>query len=137
MSAVRHKMSTKLKVVELYEAGWKPAEIERILHDEGMPVPSRNTMWIWTHPKAAAEQARRDVAVARRWRVGAATFAWPGVRTPEWKVGRMRALRQTGMSFSAITKVMNVDFPNEPLTEDEVRYAIHGGKPPICLRRAA
>lgn len=138
MSTIRHKISTKLRVIELYEAGWLPAEIQELLRQEGIePAPSRNTIWAWTHPRKAEKQARRDLAKTRRWRTERASFSWPGVRGPEWKLERMRRLRDTGLSYAAIAKVMSFDFPSAPLTASQVEGVLRGLHTPIALRSAA
>lgn len=122
MSAVRHKIATKARVCELYEAGWKPAEIRRLLQREGHPVPSPNTMWLWTHPRKAAQQAQRDLEKTRVWRTERASFSWPGVRGPEWKRARMLTMLKAGVCPPDVARVMSIDFPNDPpVTEDNVR----------------
>lgn len=125
MSQVRHRASTKARVIELYEAGWtKPSEIIMHLERDGLPVPSRNTLWAWTHPEKAAEQTQRDLEGARRWRLQQASFAWPGVRGPEWKLQRMRVLREAGLSLDAVAAVMSIDFPVTPISRPTVAKAL-------------
>jgi hypothetical protein len=90
---------------------------------------------VWTHPRQAAKQAQRDRETSGRWRVERASFAWPGIRTETWKVARMATLRAAGVQFSAIARVMAIDFPgDERLTEDRVRYLLYRGHaaPPGC-----
>lgn len=136
MSAIRHKVTTKARVVELYDAGWRPADIQRLLEREGRTVPSKNTIWTWTHPRKAARQAQRDLAKTRRWRLRRASFAWSGVRGPEWKTGRMRAMRAAGVSLRDIARVMALDFPDDPpLTVDQVRHRL--SEPLHATREAA
>lgn len=135
MSAVRHLASTKARVIELYDAGWRQADIERLLAGEGTPVPSRNTMWVWTHPEKARRQQQRDLAVTRRWRLARASFGWPGVRGPEWLLGRMSVLDDAGLSANAIAKVMHVDFPTLPeLGDREIWDALRKDRLPHSWR---
>lgn len=136
MSQVRHRASTKARALVHAEIGSGPREIQRLLAGEGVdPVPSVNTIWTWCNPKKASLQAQRDLAVARRWRLGHASFAWPGVRGPEWKLARMRVLDGAGVSAAAIARVMAVDFPKDNrLTEAQVRRALHTGRPPRSTR---
>ncbi|HUR84200.1 MAG TPA: hypothetical protein VMY78_02545 [Solirubrobacteraceae bacterium] len=136
-TAVRHKASTRARVIELYKAGWMPAEIQRVLAREDIAVPSRNTIWVWTHPRQAGQQAKRDLEKTRRWRTERASFAWPGVRGPEWKRARMLAMRRSGMSYVDIARVMTLDFPKTPTSEGQVRHTIRGSETPIlgCCAR--
>lgn len=122
MTAVRHTTSMQARVLELHEAGWKPAGIERLLAKEspGVPTPTRQTVWRWTHPEEAeARVAKRRAAEAKY------TGGWPGICSPEWKQQRMRAMRSAGLSYNAIATIMRLDFPRDaPMTEHQVRYLI-------------
>lgn len=136
MTRVRHMARTKARVIELDAAGWGPKDIQRLLAAEDVdPIPTENAIWLWTNPEKAAVQAKRNVELARRWRLERASFAWPGVRGPEWKVARMRVLAGAGLKPAAIAAVMAVDFPkDERLSEDSVRRALESGRPPRSVR---
>lgn len=96
------------------------------------------TLWTWTHPKKAAKTAARENDRQRARRAATASLAWPGVRGPEWKVARMRALSDAGLTPTAIASVMRLDFPKDPpLFARHVRAALRTNTPPVPLRRAA
>ena len=135
--AIRHTVATQTRVRELYAAEWSPSEIQRVLEREGHTVPSEMTIWVWTHPDKAAATAQREVLAARRRRAAKASYAWPGVRGPEWKLGRMKAMRKEGLSTYDIARMMRLDFPNDPpLTADQVRHALKCEDPPRALTAA-
>lgn len=121
-SAVRHQLGTLVRARELHAAGWSLSEIRRRLELEGVtPPPAENTIWTWTRPKAAARLAEARNRRIRLARLGARTFAWPGVRGPEWRLEYMRRLRAAGLSYRAIAGVMALHFPDRPLSEYAVR----------------
>lgn len=114
-TAVRHTSKVRARVVELHEAGWPPKRIVELLQGEGVdPCPNTATVWRWTKP----EKYEAQVA-ARRGR-GPYTFAWPGYCSQEWKLQRMRALRETGISYAAVAAVMSLDFPADPVMSEYV-----------------
>lgn len=110
---------------ELHEARWPLRTITEILAREfAMDKPPRaNTVNEWVNPKLLKQRRAEDRVRHRHHRQ--ADFSYPGRRSPEWKVGRMRALDAAGLSCAAIAKVMAVDFPDDPsLTDHQVRYAL-------------
>lgn len=138
MTAIRHKVQTKLRAIELREAGWSINEVRTQLAREGVdPPPSANTIWCWTNVEMDARQRAHKRRSGRLTRLRSANFRWPGVRGPEWKVGRMQALRDGGLSCAAIASVMTIDFPDTPLTEHQVRGALTGGHMPRNLKATA
>lgn len=129
MSAVRHSVVVMRRARELREAGWAIPRIRDILEKEHAVRPSKDTITRWLDPAVAERRAQ----AAREKRAESATFGWSGWHpSPSWKLGRMRALRDAGVSYAAVAKVMSVDFGDE-LTEEEVRAALKLGRPPRKL----
>lgn len=138
MSQVRHKVQTKVRANQLREAGWSLLQIQAILEREGVrPVPSQNTIWTWVTAKAHTRQNTQKRLADRARRIAVSEFRWPGVRSPEWKLARMRRLREAGMSCAAIATVMTIDFPDTPVTQSQVDYAVRLGGTPRSFKAAA
>jgi hypothetical protein len=122
---------------ELRDAGWSIGRIRRLLAAEfGCSPPSPNTIWCWVEPAAGERQAATKRESQRDERAASASFVFPGKRSPQWKLGRMRALRRAGMSVAAICTVMWADFGDE-LTINEGRRAIETGQLPRQWREVA
>jgi DNA-binding transcriptional MerR regulator len=117
------------RVRELREAEWSIAEIQKLVERETGHRPSRNTIWSWLNEGAEAARRRRRPDP----RLKAATFAFPGQRSTEWKLGRVRLLHDAGLPCRAIAAVMRCDFGDD-LTEHEVRGAIRYDRVPLRWR---
>ena len=129
MSAVRHKASTKALAVKMRQGGWSLNEIRRYLAEHGVvPTPSVSTIQCWTDPAQERKQREHKRLRERKERAQASTFAWPGERSDEWKLARMRRLSGAGLSTTAIAKVMAIDFPGTVLSEHQVWYMLKTGK---------
>jgi hypothetical protein len=57
-------------------------------------------------------------------------------RTPEWRLARLRALHDAGLTCAVIATVYRVDFGDE-LTPDEIAAALRDNQPPRRLLEAA
>lgn len=137
MSGVRHKASAKARAIELRQAGWSLSEIRALLTREGVrPVPSPNTIWCWVNEKANARQNAHKRRADRARRLARSEFRWPGVRSTDWKLARMRRLKEAGMSCAAIAIVMSIDFPDTPLSQWQVDGALREGTMPRSLKEA-
>lgn len=120
---------------ELAAAGWPLRSIARTLADEfALDKPPRvNTINEWVNPGLLKRRRVQDRMRHRDHR--RADFSYPGRRSVEWKMGRIRALRDGGVVPSGIAAVMALDFPDDPLlTEYEVRQVI-AGRVPLKLRQ--
>ncbi|HEU4722006.1 MAG TPA: hypothetical protein VFS59_11640 [Gemmatimonadaceae bacterium] len=136
MSAVRHPVSMMVRAQELRDAGWATTRIGALLAREfGCPAPSVNTIWCWVQPGARDRQTAAQRAQQRRDRAAAASFSFPGRRSPQWKLGRLRALRGQGLSLAAIAGVMRLDFGDE-LSTAAIREAVEQDKLPRVWRTA-
>lgn len=132
---VQHRVSTKVRAMELAAAGMGPAEIIRQLVAEGVdPPPAHATISRWTDDNYDAQRAERVNATMRERRLKRARMSWPGVRGPEWKLARMRILARGGLDDQAIAVVMNTDFPADQITPEAVGVALSSGMPPRAHR---
>lgn len=126
-----------VRATELYQAGWKPGEIRRLLHREGVSSPpSPNTIRLWADPQQSERARQKKREMARRTRLKSSNLRWPGIRGPEWRAARIVALREAGLSIPAIATVMTFDFSDAPMTAAQVETVLAGGMP-FVLRRVA
>ncbi len=127
----RHPMTVVTQARRYAEAGWKPMEIVRFLADDGIVVSLRSVIR-WTNPDVVRADLRHSIARRRRdatRRSGRLAMHITNP-TPEFKLTRMRALRELPVSYTAIAKVMAFDFGDTWLTDDKVRYALEIGHYP-------
>jgi hypothetical protein len=129
VSAVRYPAPIMARARQLREAGWSLAKIQQLVERETGNRPSINTVWCWVVPDAAERQATAKRGPLRARRAGAASFAYPGHRSPQWKVGRMQALHAAGLSISDVVIVMRVDFGDD-LSWHEASRAVETGALP-------
>lgn len=112
---------------ELHAAGFPKKRIAKIVADEfGLPAPpTANTITAWVDPELA-ERWKDANRIRKRHRLRSATLSvvQGAARSDDWKLERMRALREGGLSYRAVAAVMSLDFPDDPVTEDQVRYAL-------------
>lgn len=135
--ARRYTSGDKAEAIMLKGGGWNAAEITRLMQAAGRPV-TYTAVRLWVDDEAAELQRARDRRYRRRKRAQTETFAWPGRVSGGWKLRRMRALSEAGVSCSAIAALMTFDFPDDPqLSAGQVRYAIATGTIPPPLREAA
>ena len=131
----RHAASTVKLARTMYSDGeaWTPSQIRRYLRDvRGIDV-SLTTVKTWVVPGAAENQQRANLASYHRRRNG--TTGPPG-RKAGALLPRMRALREIGVAYSGIAKVIQLDH-GVRLTEDQVRYYLKAGREPRVARRAS
>jgi hypothetical protein len=112
-----HSIAVVNRAKELAEAGWTVAEITRRLPDEFMGIePAETTVRRWVDADYAERQRQSD-------RTG-------GVQTRRWgwhrRLARIRELREAGIGFDAITKLLHLDF-DLPLDCQQVER-IHRGE---------
>lgn len=133
----RYSARTVIRACELREAGWSCAKIADFLSQELGVRPAPNTVLLWTDPKQAARQSVRVRIGHQRARRKRLTGRMPAVSnlSPEFKAIRARALRESGLSFNAIAKVMTFDFPQEPVDAQQIRYALRTGLWPNALEQ--
>jgi len=130
--------STICRARELHAAGWGVADICRIIRTERGVQPARSTVHYWVNDDFA-ERRRTETRVQKRKRIASTTSGSmrSNHRTVEFRIARMRALDQAGLSMESIAKVMALDFPDEPLTSHQVKGAVRHGRTPRTLRAAA
>lgn len=137
MTKRSYPVSTMQRAITLHASGWSYSTIPAVLDREGLGRPSPFTVRLWVDPvrreKSAAASRRRNAARS----AARSEFRFPAGRSVEWRLGRMRVLRAAGLSYTAITKVMNVDFPDAPLSVEQVEGAIRDDRMPLPLRRLA
>lgn len=92
-----HQAATIAEARRLYDGGWNPAEIGRIL---GV---SRNTVVYWVHPRDAARQRL--------------------YQKRERRARRIRALIDGGLTYQNVAKVMAVD-TGEEWTVAKIRWTL-------------
>lgn len=133
----RYSMTLVTRARELREAGWLYVEICRVLKDEFGATVSPGAVRLWADP-AAAERSRVNHRTFVRKRAAASTGRFTTLRaaTPEFKLARAAGLRDQGLSYAAVTKVMNFDFA-EGLTEHQWRHAIELQRVPREYRKVA
>lgn len=121
----RYTSREQVEAIRLREEGeWSVAEIARIMRRRGFDV-SEGAVRMWVDPEHAERQRDRDRQYRRRQRAARSEGRLRGNHsTPEMRAARVRALRVAGLSHSAIVKVMTLDFPEHPLTVDQVRYQL-------------
>lgn len=128
---MRHTSETVAAARRLHSGGWSIYGIAKLMRRQGTSV-DETTIAEWVDPQLAE---RRRLLQARRYRINSARKtqgrlgAGPS-RSPEFRLERMRNLRELGVSFNAIAKVMTFDFPGEPITEDQARHALRNNEPP-------
>lgn len=131
-------MRTVLRVRELNAAGWTPTQMLEVLEREGFSVPSLTTIYLWLRPDYRERSKQATARRAARRSAATSDLRWPAKRSPEWKVARMRQLRdETCLSFAAIAAVMTHDFPDTPVTARSVEHTLKHGGTPRTLREAA
>lgn len=120
-----YPVSTMKLAQSMAAGGWSPTEIQRALRRDGKAVPTRTTIIGWTTPDYAErqrEKSRRKGHLRSVEQNGGRLAV--GRRSDVFKAARIKALRIEGMSCSAIAKVMSFDFPDDPVTEHQVRYLL-------------
>ena len=133
--ANRHSMPLVREARQLGRAGWTPHQIAGIFRKRGVdPCPPPNTIRYWLRGGLDMEKQReldrRHKARVRAERSGGRIVS--RAATPEFKVARIRGLRELGVSYAAIAKVMTFDF-GERITEKQVRDAAVTGTYPRRL----
>lgn len=128
----RHSMRTVRLARQMYGNGdaWTPKQIQRYLAGEGIDV-ALYTVRTWVVPGEAEIARRRNLeSYYRRQRGGRAS------KTP--MLTRMLELRDAGLSFSAIAKVMRLDHGLDMSTE-MARYYVNERREPSrrCAARVA
>lgn len=126
-------MAVVRRAQELVGAGWSYTEARDILVREGVSVDARSIAR-WTDQRAADASARSDEATtARRAAVNGSTGVGTGRERPEYKLARMRALReQAGLKDAQIARLMTFDY-GEPMTREMVQLALENGRYPRSL----
>jgi hypothetical protein len=133
----RHPMTVVTKARHLAEGGWRPFEIVRLLAEDGIHVHA-SSVQMWVDPTVAEKRRRRGIERRRRdaTRRSGRLAHFVTNATDEFKLVRMRALRERGLGANAIAKVMTFDF-EETLTQRQVEYALKTGRYPKIAKAAA
>lgn len=139
MSAISlHSSATIAEAQRMAAAGWTAYAIAQVFARRDGPSPDERTVRTWIDEKYAekrrAKQAQRYrvlKAKRSRGRLGAGP-----PRSPEFRMERMRSLRALGIAFDDIAKAMTFDFPREPVSGDQVRYALRNDSIPKAYRGA-
>lgn len=120
----RHTMATVTLARTMYGdgEGWTPTEIMRYLHEQGIDV-SMQTVRRWVIP--GEDERRKAEAAARRARKRR------NANGP--LLERMRELRGAGLTFTAVAKVIDLDY-GVTITTEQCRYCLHHGRDPRHLR---
>jgi hypothetical protein len=111
---VRHSTKTIALARRLYGDGdaWTPTQIIRYLERKGVqPVPSLNTVRLWVVPGLADEQRAMNMR-SYHSRSARGARRGPGGRPPSdelaARLGRMRTLREAGLSYTGIAIVARI-----------------------------
>ena len=126
MSGIRYPSSAVVRAIELRAAGWSFRRIASLIERETGYRPAATTVQLWCSPHAYQERLRntRRRCDARR----KALQHKPLVRTTaEWRLERMRELRDRGLSFAAIGQVAAVWW-GEELSEIRVAKRLKNGR---------
>jgi hypothetical protein len=122
---------------ELHGSGWSYRKIAELIYRETSHRPAATTVALWCY----SESRRRSSLDAQNHKgaVRRATKRRINRRlTPEWKLERMRELRDAGLSFDAIGRVSGVWW-GESFSDEQVARRIGGTarKRKYELRRVA
>jgi hypothetical protein len=133
----RHPITAVTEARRLANGGWNDVEISELLLRNGFvrePV-SKVTVGRWVRAQRA-QRWREDIertSAARAAEAGARALGRRDVR-PEFKLARMRALREhVGLKDAQIARLMRHDFGDE-ITRDMVAHALATGRYPRSLR---
>lgn len=129
-----HSTATLRRVYELNEAGWTPTQMLLVLADEGFDRPSLTTIYLWLRPDYRERSRVANQRRSARRSASSGSFHWPARRSPEWKLARMRVLKDAGLSCEAVATVMTLDFPDTPLTGNQVDGMFRLGTTPRSLK---
>lgn len=136
--ARRYPARAAVRARELRDAGWSLRHITLLIRRElGLPV-AQSTVCGWVDEEQARKQRLRSYnAHRRRWNAKVTGRLGSPHLTLDFKLIRLRALHEHGLSASSIARVMSFDFPDQPLTEHQVRYSLRTGSVPRSWRTAA
>lgn len=130
----RHPMTVVTRARELVASGWSYEATARMLAAEGATV-SACSVRRWTNRRARdAMEQREQLRQARKAEAAGANPMGPYHARPEFKLGRMRTLRdEVGLKDAQIARVMRHDFGDE-LTRATVARALETGRYPRSPR---
>lgn len=134
----RHTTATVAEARRMFDGGWTIYEIARILSGRRAKIDP-TTVGHWVDPDYSQRRLREQRERMNRLtaqRTGGRISAKPP-RSAHFRFERMKSLRALGLSHRAISTVMTFDFPDTPLSEDQVRYALRGDDVPPALRGLA
>lgn len=132
-----YTVSTMALAQRLRAGGWSIPSICDIIERETGKRPARTTVHNWVAPEFAEARRRRDLAHKNARDAAASSGSMRANHgSAEFRLRRMQVLHAAGLSMHSIAKVMNVDFPDAPLSEHQVRGAIDHGRIPRSIRRA-
>lgn len=123
---VTYPAAVMRRACELREAGWTLRQVAAMIAEETGATPTDMTVLRWTNEK----WDEREKARARERRAAQASVrASFALTSPEFKLARMRAIHDRGVSCQAIAAVMALDFGDD-LTAGQVRHALAVGRYP-------
>lgn len=134
-TGVRHTTGTVLAAKQLYEAGWPPPSIARILQERGVdPAPHVRTIRLWVVPGEADRRAARRRDSRQRLQAATAVVGQGRYQSARLRLERLRRLRDAGMSYSALAIIAHVDFALE-VTDENVRYLLNTSPKPSTIAK--
>ena len=128
-----HDGRTRARAVELVAAGWSVYRTVRLMRAEGLYV-TENTVKRWTDPDFNRREIERVTRSARKRRASGRQPAQ--CHTNDFKLERMRELRDRGLSYHAIGQVAAVWW-GEELSDDQVTAWLGRGERRRAYRKAA
>ncbi len=128
----RYTVPTMVRAKQLREAGWSLDRIADLLECELGVRPHVDTIAIWTIPSRARSYEQSVKRADRRRRNANATGRMPNAArfSADFQLIRAKGLRAAGLSVEAVAKAMSFDFPESPVSKDQVRHALEDGRWP-------
>jgi hypothetical protein len=122
----RHSVGLMIEARHLAEdGGWSAPEIAQLFAKRGVTVSERQ-VYRWIDPKLAERDREASKAYWRSKIPERGTKLGQPHHTPEFKLARARELqRDRKLSCAAIAGVMSHDYPDQPVSEEQVWRALN------------
>jgi hypothetical protein len=134
VSTRQHSSRTVQQARNLASGGWNPRQIARLLTAEGTPV-SDTTVQTWIDPDYLKRRRANEARAKAAKRAAAGVSMGRRIVNPGTRFQRMRDLRDAGLRYEDVAKVMRLDFGVE-LDVDQVRYALANDSMPRALKQS-
>lgn len=130
----RHPITVVTRARELVAAGWSPEEAVGLLARDGVTVDPRSVRrWTDVKVRRGFEDRDRERQAQRAAAAGGRPMG-PHHATPEFKLARMKALREeVQLKDAQIARAMRHDFGDE-ISREMVAHALETGRYPRSLR---